>query len=65
MTDPIDIAAEVQDRCNRAAIDAHLSRPPITPRDWCRDCYGPIPEPRRALGVERCIGCQQIAEVVR
>ncbi len=67
MTCPFDRAQALEQRQRDQAIDNALARA----REWstgpsltyCKDCDGPIPDARRALGgMTRCVPCQSTFE---
>lgn len=63
MADDADRAAELQEIANSDAIREHARRPAAERRAFCIDCNEIIPHRRRALGVSRCIECQEAHEL--
>lgn len=64
MADWMDIEQERQAETLQRQINKVVNRPVKVSASFCEDCDEPIPEARRAavMGVDKCAGCQDIAE---
>lgn len=69
MADPLDIASELAELHNQAALQRHNNTLETNKESafYCLECDEVIPHARRAaiIGVQRCIQCQQINELKR
>lgn len=66
VTDPLDIASDLAEIYNQAALENHKSKTRTDKESafFCIDCDEVIPHARRAAikGVQLCVPCQQANE---
>lgn len=65
MTDIADIASEIEQEAMRIALLNHQAKQGLLSRHFCIDCDIVIPAARLAVvkGCQRCVDCQEIAEM--
>ena len=63
--DIIDQAQEIEQEAIRVALLNHQAKQNVLSRTFCIDCDIVIPKERLAVvkGCQRCVDCQEIAEI--